>query len=186
MSPRRVPRLVQGLGSLTRGNSSVQTRKSHGTSYPVRENTPWTRDPTYRKIAPPQSRRWTMPLIPGNIQQPHYSATGGTSPWNDVIPLAKPIGPPEWYDPYLEDGMRNACRRAAECLAYAVSLVKPGITTGEIDRKVTEWVFSHRFYPSSLNYGGFPGSLCTSVNNVISHGVPNEYFSDCGTNKVNL
>jgi methionyl aminopeptidase len=97
------------------------------------------------------------------------------SPWSDIIPLAYPIGPPEWFDPHLADGMRKAGRRAAEGLAYAVSLVKPGVTTREIDTKVTEWAFSHRCYPSSLNYGGFPGSICTSVDNVISHGVPNEY-----------
>ena len=117
-----------------------------------------------------------MPIIPANIPRPHYTETGGLSPWKDTIPLAYPIGPPEWYDKFLADGMRNAGRLAAESLQYAVSLVKPGITTREIDDKVTEWVFSHRCYPSSLNYGQFPGSLCTSVNNVLSHGVPNEYF----------
>ena len=116
-----------------------------------------------------------MPTIPKHIRQPHYSEDGGVSPWNDIIPLTLPIGPPGWYDEHLAEGMRNAGRQAAESLQYAVSLVKPGITTREIDRKLTEWAFERRCYPSSLNYGQFPGSLCTSVNNVISHGVPNEY-----------
>jgi hypothetical protein len=171
MSSRRLPRLVRGLASPSRAATS-----GYSTSIPASGNSPWAQDPTYHRIRPPKSRQWAMPLVPANVQRPHYSAIGGKSPWNDVIPLAMPIGPPEWYDEHLADGMRNAGRCTAECLAYAVSLVKPGITTREIDRKVTEWAFSHSCYPSSLNYGGFPGSLCTSVNNVISHGVPNEYF----------
>jgi methionyl aminopeptidase len=137
----------------------------------------WTKDSTYHKINPPNkdARKWTMPELPLNIIQPHYSPAGGISPWDDIIPLAYPIGPPEWYDKHLAEGMRNAGRRAAECLAYAASLVKPGITTRAIDTKIFDWAVRHGFYPSSLNYGRFPGSLCTSVNNVISHGVPNEY-----------
>ena len=128
-----------------------------------------------REISPPKSTPWTLPSIPKDIRCPHYSENGGVSPWKDITPLALPIGPPEWHDLYLAEGMREAGRRAAESLKYAVSLVTPGVTTREIDRKLTEWAFSHGCYPSSLNYGRFPGSLCTSVNNVLSHGVPNEY-----------
>lgn len=139
----------------------------------------WTEDPTYRKIEPPagSDRRWHTPEVPQHIIRPGYVLSGGVSPWHDIIPLAYPIGPPEWHDEHLAEGMRNAGRHAAECLEYAVSLVKPGITTRAIDLKVFEWVVRRNCYPSSLNYGRFPGSLCTSVNNVISHGVPNQYFS---------
>jgi len=137
---------------------------------------PWLKDPTYHLIVPPKWSQAQMPIIPKGIQRPHYAESGGVSPWNDIIPLASQIGPAEWYDEYLAPGMRNAGRIAAQALEYAVSLVKPGTTTREIDAKVTEWVFFHGCYPSSLNYGRFPGSLCTSVNNVLSHGVPNEYF----------
>ena len=115
-----------------------------------------------------------MPRIPEHIPRPAYSSSGGKSPWADVIPLAYPIGPESWYDKHLEEGVRNACRTTAKGLQYAVSLVKPGITTSEIDRKVTEWVLSRNCYPSSLSYGTFPGSLCTSVNNVLAHGVPDK------------
>ena len=136
---------------------------------------PWTNDTTYHRIEPPESRQWTWPTIPSTIIRPHYAETGGVSPWDDIIPLGYEIGPPEWYDQYLAGGMRNAGRKAAQCLAYAKSLVRPGTTTREIDTKVTQWAFENNCYPSSLNYGGFQGSLCTSVNNVISHGVPDEY-----------
>ena len=172
------PRTVFRLGSSTLSRKCIQyPYNSYARRYRSTHNHhPWAKDPTYHKIVPPESRQWTMPKIPANIILPHYAKTGGVSPWDDIIPLGYEIGPPEWYDQYLVQGMRNAGRRAAECLAYAKSLVKPGITTLEIDRKVTEWAFQHNCYPSSLNYGGFQGSLCTSVNNVISHGVPNEYF----------
>jgi len=116
-----------------------------------------------------------MPLIPAHVPRPAYTSSGGKSPWADIIPLAYPIGPDSWYDKHLEKGVRNACRTTAECLQYAVSLVKQGVTTSEIEKKVTEWALSRDFYPSSLNYGTFPGSLCTSVNNVLAHGVPDEY-----------
>ena len=119
-------------------------------------------------------QKWTLPLIPKGIRCPDYAKNGKMSPWHDIIPLAYPIGPPEWYDRYLADGMRNASRLAAQCLEYAVSLVRPGITTREVDDWVTKWAFSHGCYPSSLNYGGFKGSVCTSVDNVLSHGTPNE------------
>ena len=171
----RLPRLVRGLTSAKRGMNLSQRIYAGLNGDFVTRASDWTKDPTYRKISPPASIQWNMPTIPKDIHQPHYSEKGGVSPWNDVIPLALPIGLPDWYDPYLLEGMRNAGRLAAESLKYALSLVKPRVTTREIDRKLTEWAFSHRCYPSSLNYGQFPGSLCTSVNNVLSHGVPNEY-----------
>lgn len=70
--------------------------------------------------------------------------------------------------------MEKACRHAAELLQFAGSLVKPGVTTDEIDRKVFEFITSKDIYPSPLNYMGFPKSLCTSVNEVLCHGVPDD------------
>lgn len=142
---------------------------------PSLDRAAWVEDPTYRRVKPPsEPRQWLMPEIPKNILRPHYASTGTKSPWADIIPLAYPIGPDAWYDKHLEEGLRNACRTTAECLQYAISLVKPGVSTAEIDEKVTAWAFSRNCYPSSLNYGTFPGSLCTSVDNVLAHGVPNE------------
>ncbi len=69
--------------------------------------------------------------------------------------------------------MRESCRLAAEVLARAGELVKPGISTLEIDRFVHDYTVKNGAYPSPLNYHGFPKSVCTSVNHVVCHGIPN-------------
>ncbi|TCD65959.1 hypothetical protein EIP91_001951 [Steccherinum ochraceum] len=57
---------------------------------------------------------------------------------------------------------------------YAGSLVKPGVTTGDIDAAVHDFIVSHSAYPSPLLYQGFPKSCCTSVNNIVTHGIPDD------------
>ena len=68
--------------------------------------------------------------------------------------------------------MRASCRLAAQTLQYAGTLVKAGITTGEIDRLVHNFTVQHGAIPAPLNYKGFPRSCCTSVNDVVCHGIP--------------
>jgi methionyl aminopeptidase len=82
--------------------------------------------------------------------------------------------------------MRASGKLAAQTLEYAGSLVSPGVSTLEIDTKVREFILDHGAYPSPLNYpnrptdprrpkldpGGFPCSICTSVNEVVTHGIP--------------
>ena len=68
--------------------------------------------------------------------------------------------------------MRKACRITAEARALAGSLVKPGITTQEIDKAVHDYIVSQGATPSFLGYGGFPASACISVNDVVIHGIP--------------
>lgn len=51
--------------------------------------------------------------------------------------------------------------------------MKPGITTNEIDRITFQEIIKHNCYPSPLNYYGFPKTICTSVNDVLCHGIPN-------------
>lgn len=74
--------------------------------------------------------------------------------------------------------MRAAGQLAAQTLAYAISLVKPGITTGEIDQKVDKFIRKHNAIPAPYKYGktrdrpAFPKSICTSINEVICHGIP--------------
>ncbi|KAJ3121793.1 Methionine aminopeptidase 1D, mitochondrial [Nowakowskiella sp. JEL0407] len=70
--------------------------------------------------------------------------------------------------------MSESCKLAAKILNFAGSLVKPGISTLEIDSKVHSEILSHNAYPSPLNYYGFPKSICTSVNNVLCHGIPDD------------
>ena len=68
--------------------------------------------------------------------------------------------------------MRAAGRLTAQARALAGSLVRPGITTGEIDREVRNFIESHGAKPSFLGLYGFPASTCISVNEVVIHGIP--------------
>ncbi len=68
--------------------------------------------------------------------------------------------------------MRAAGRLTAQARKLAGSLIRPGITTGEIDWEVRKFIESHGGKPSFLGYGGFPASTCISVNEVVIHGIP--------------
>jgi len=68
--------------------------------------------------------------------------------------------------------MRVAGRIAREVLDAAVSSVRVGMTTDEIDKLVHTETVRRKSYPSPLNYQGFPKSCCTSINEVICHGIP--------------
>ena len=68
--------------------------------------------------------------------------------------------------------MRRAGRLTAQARALAGSLVRPGVTTHEIDTAVRKFIESHGAKPSFLGYGGFTGSACISVNEVVIHGIP--------------
>eukprot|EP00977_Amphora_coffeiformis_P013043 scaffold3339_cov174-Amphora_coffeaeformis.AAC.11 len=71
-----------------------------------------------------------------------------------------------------EYGLRHACRMGREVLDVAGKALRPGITTDEIDRIVHDACMERNCYPSPLNYYNFPKSVCTSVNEVICHGIP--------------
>ena len=68
--------------------------------------------------------------------------------------------------------MRVAGRIAADALATAGRAVAPGVTTDELDRIGHEYLLDHGAYPSTLGYRGYPKSMCTSLNEVICHGIP--------------
>jgi methionyl aminopeptidase len=70
--------------------------------------------------------------------------------------------------------MRAAGRLAAGALLLAGRLAAPGVTTDAIDAAVHDYITSRGGYPSPLRYGGYPKSCCTSVNEVICHGVPDD------------
>jgi len=70
------------------------------------------------------------------------------------------------------DCMRRAGRLTAQARALAGSMVRPGITTREIDTAVRKFIESHGAKPSFLGYGGFSGSACISVNEQVIHGIP--------------
>ena len=68
--------------------------------------------------------------------------------------------------------IRVASRLAARALTEAAKAIAPGVTTDELDRIAHEYLCDHGAYPSCLGYMGFPKSICTSINEVICHGIP--------------
>ena len=70
--------------------------------------------------------------------------------------------------------MRRACRITAAARALAGEMVRPGVTTKEIDKAVHDFIVSQGATPSFLNYSGFPASTCISVNQTVIHGIPDE------------
>ena len=103
------------------------------------------------------------------------------------------IAPPEYVgkrrpklgEPNVKDAdtiarMRVAGRIAARALNEVGANVRPGITTDELDRIGHEFLIDHGAYPSTLGYKGYPKSLCTSINEVICHGIPDDTVIDDG------
>lgn len=76
------------------------------------------------------------------------------------------------YGPEDFEGMRRASQITAQCLDELVALVKPGVTTQEIDDFVYEFGKQRGAVPATLNYRGFMKSCCTSINHVVCHGIP--------------
>lgn len=70
--------------------------------------------------------------------------------------------------------MRRAGRLAAEVLDYIAAHVEPGATTGALDRLCHDFIVAHGAVPAPLDYKGFPRSVCTSVNHVVCHGIPDD------------
>ena len=72
------------------------------------------------------------------------------------------------------EAMRRAGRLAAETLDYITPYVTPGTTTEQLDRLCHDFIVTRGAIPAPLNYRGFPKSICTSVNHVVCHGIPND------------
>lgn len=101
-------------------------------------------------------------MVPASVPRPPYAASGEPGPSvSDVARTADEIA-----------AMRRAGTAAAEVLMIAGSLVAPGVTTDSIDARVHQECIDRNGYPSPLNYRGFPKSVCTSINEVICHGIP--------------
>ena len=71
-------------------------------------------------------------------------------------------------------GMRKAGRLAAEALDLVYDAIRPGITTEELDSLCFQFAMDHGAYPAPLNYRGYRRAICTSVNHVVCHGIPND------------
>jgi methionyl aminopeptidase len=102
--------------------------------------------------------------VPQHITRPHYVGTWPGTPADNNDPMVK--------DAATIAAMRVAGRIAADALVEVGRHVAPGVTTDELDRVGHEYLIEHGAYPSTLGYKDYPKSLCTSVNAVICHGIP--------------
>jgi methionyl aminopeptidase len=71
------------------------------------------------------------------------------------------------------EGMKKAGQLAARALDMLTEHIKPGVTTERLDDLVVEFACQHGAIPAPLNYRGFPKAICTSINHVVCHGIPN-------------
>src|ERR1700745_893585 len=101
--------------------------------------------------------------VPAAIPRPEY--VGRRAPRG---------GEPDVKDAETIDRMRVAGRIAAQALVEVGRHVAPGVTTDALDGVGHDFLLAHGAYPSTLGYRGFPKSLCTSVNEVICHGIPDD------------
>jgi len=108
------------------------------------------------RISPPRR-------VPAHIERPEYVGKRGPR-----------LGEPDVKDAATIEAMRVACRIAARALAEVGAHVEPGVTTDELDRVGHEFLCDHGAYPSTLGYRGYPKSLCSSLNEVICHGIPDD------------
>ena len=71
--------------------------------------------------------------------------------------------------------MRQACKITAAARALAGDMVRPGVTTKQIDKAVHDYIVAQGAKPSFLGYNGFPASTCISINSAVVHGIPGDY-----------
>lgn len=106
-----------------------------------------------------------MRIVPDHIPHPRYAEKGGGEGRRNKASI-------------LNDAelivMRETCRAARRVLEKGLAAVEPGVTTEDIDKIVHEACIAEGGYPSPLNYHGFPKSVCTSVNEIICHGIPDD------------
>ncbi|MGQ0832200.1 MAG: type I methionyl aminopeptidase [Microthrixaceae bacterium] len=105
-----------------------------------------------------------MRSVPAGIPRPPYADSG-----EPVRVRENPVQTPD-----VIERMRRAGKAAAEVLAITAAAIEPGVTTDELDAICHQACIDRGGYPSPLNYSGFPKSLCTSVNEVICHGIPDD------------
>jgi methionyl aminopeptidase len=117
---------------------------------------------TYSTVAPgTQSPRRP---VPSSIPRPEYVDRPAPAPYTG----------PEVKDAATIEAMRLAGSVAAQAMAAAAAEIAPGVTTDQLDAVAHEFLLDHGAYPSTLGYRGFPKSICTSVNEVVCHGIPDD------------
>jgi methionyl aminopeptidase len=101
-------------------------------------------------------------LVPTTIPRPEYVGKTGPAPYTGT----------DMYTPEEVELVRESGQIAARAIEAAAEHIRPGVTTDELDRIAHDYMVAHNAYPSTLGYRGFPKSSCTSINEVICHGIP--------------
>ena len=102
--------------------------------------------------------------VPANIQRPEYVGK----------PAPRPHTSGDSYDSITVEKIRSASKLAASALALILDSAKPGMTTDMLDEIGHQFLIENGAYPSTLGYRGFPKSICTSLNEVVCHGIPDD------------
>jgi len=129
-------------------------------------------------MAPVDATR--TPLVPGRISPRRPVPASIERPEYVDRPTPKPWVGPDAFDEDTVGRIRVASTIAAQALAEVGRHIVPGVTTDELDGVGHEFLVAAGAYPSTLGYRGFPKSLCTSVNEVICHGIPDSTVLEDG------
>ncbi|NDA49814.1 MAG: type I methionyl aminopeptidase [Actinobacteria bacterium] len=112
------------------------------------------------------------PLVPGRLSPRRSVPAAIARPEYVDRPAPAPFEGSDVQSAETIEAMRIAGRIAADALAEIGRNVRPGVSTDELDRIGHEFLIDHGAYPSTLGYRGYPKSLCSSLNEVICHGIP--------------
>jgi len=157
---RKTPTFLQSLQDALGSPTPLPTDPESGSHDPF---------PDFRYTG---SLRASYPLsptrkLPEHIPRPDYAEDG--LPTSEYAANSRKIA---ILDEKEIEGMRTVCRLAREVLDIAAAAIAPGVTTDEIDEIVHKACIERDSYPSPLNYNHFPKSVCTSINEIICHGIP--------------
>lgn len=104
-----------------------------------------------------------MNSVPKEIEKPSYYFDGHAASSEKGVQIHTPEGVKK---------MRKACQITKKVMDFVDTLVEPGVTTDEIDKELHKYALSLGYYPAPLNFCGFPKSICSSINDVCCHGIP--------------
>jgi methionyl aminopeptidase len=113
-------------------------------------------------------------LIPGQVSSPRVVPSSILRPEYVGRPAPKEYTGNDRYDADEIERIRAAGRIAAQAVEAVAASIRPGVTTDELDAIGHDFLMSNDAYPSALGYRGFPKSICTSINEVICHGIPDD------------
>ncbi|KAJ1978002.1 hypothetical protein H4R34_003366 [Dimargaris verticillata] len=128
----------------------------------------------FARVVPTELRNATPAphyIVPSHIPYPTYATTQAPAPTALGASTDQAI---QYTNPADLTRIRRACRLAASTLDYIQPYVQPGITTQRLDEIIYAYIIENHAYPSPLRYNGFPAASCTSVNNIMAHGIPDK------------